>query len=42
MTPEQIVLVKTTWQKVLPIGDTAAEMFCANLFCLRRGAHHDR
>jgi hemoglobin-like flavoprotein len=34
MTPQQILLVQTTWQKVLPIGDTAAEMFYAKLFAM--------
>jgi hemoglobin-like flavoprotein len=34
MTPDQIVLVKTTWQKVLPIRDTAAELFYTKLFTL--------
>ena len=34
MTPQQIVLVKTSWQKVLPIRDTAAELFYTKLFAL--------
>jgi len=32
MTPQQINLVKTTWQKVLPISDTAADLFYGKLF----------
>ena len=32
MTPEQIRLVKGSWQKVLPIGDTAADIFYNKLF----------
>src|SRR4051794_28269552 len=32
MTPEQIRLVKGSWQKVLPIGDTAAHIFYNKLF----------
>lgn len=32
MTPEQITLVKTTWQQVLPIQETAAELFYRRLF----------
>ena len=32
MTPEQITLVKTTWQQVLPIQDTAAGLFYGHLF----------
>ena len=34
MTPQQIEQVKTSWQKVLPIRDTAAEMFYSRLFAL--------
>ena len=34
MTPQQIEQVKTSWQKVLPIRHTAAEMFYAKLFAL--------
>lgn len=34
MTPKQIELVQSTWKKVLPIADTAAEMFYARLFAL--------
>lgn len=34
MTPQQIELVQVTWNKVLPIADTAAEMFYAKLFSL--------
>jgi len=32
MTPEQITLIKTSWEKVLPISGTAAELFYAKLF----------
>ena len=32
MTPEQITLIKTSWEKVLPISETAAELFYAKLF----------
>lgn len=32
MTPQQISLVKTSWQKVLPISDKAAELFYGKLF----------
>jgi hemoglobin-like flavoprotein len=32
MTPEQITLVKTTWAKVVPIKDKAAELFYGKLF----------
>ena len=32
MTPEQAVLVKTSWEKVLPISDKAAELFYGKLF----------
>lgn len=34
MTPQQTVLVKSSWQKVLPIRDTAAELFYTKLFAL--------
>ena len=34
MTPEQIKLVKSSWAKVLPIADTAAELFYGKLFNL--------
>ena len=34
MTPEQIELVKNSWAKVLPIADTAAELFYGKLFNL--------
>ena len=34
MTPQQIMLVKRTWQKVLPIRDTAAELFYGRLFAV--------
>jgi hemoglobin-like flavoprotein len=34
MTPEQITLVQSTWRKVLPISDTAAEIFYTKLFTL--------
>jgi len=32
MTPEQITLIKTSWEKVLPISETAAELFYGKLF----------
>ena len=32
MTPEQITLVKSSWQQVLPIKDTAADLFYTRLF----------
>lgn len=32
MTPEQIILVKTSWEKVKPISDKAAELFYGKLF----------
>lgn len=32
ITPEQIVLVKATWAKVVPIADTAARLFYDRLF----------
>jgi hemoglobin-like flavoprotein len=32
MTPEKIVLVRSSWQQVLPIADTAAQLFYGQLF----------
>ena len=32
MTPEQIKLVKDSWAKVVPISETAAELFYGKLF----------
>ena len=32
MTPRQIGLIGVTWEKVLPIADTAAEIFYGKLF----------
>lgn len=32
MTPEKITLVKSSWQQVLPIKDTAAQLFYGQLF----------
>ena len=32
MTPEKIALVKNSWQQVLPIKDTAAQLFYGQLF----------
>jgi hemoglobin-like flavoprotein len=32
MTPEHILIVQSTWIKVLPIKDTAAQLFCERLF----------
>lgn len=34
MTPKQIELVQSTWKMVVPIADTAAELFYAKLFSL--------
>ncbi|MBX9811820.1 MAG: hemin receptor [Burkholderiales bacterium] len=34
MTPQQIMLVKDSWKKVMPISDTAAELFYGKLFAL--------
>lgn len=32
MTPEQITLVKSSWEMVMPIADKAAELFYGKLF----------
>ena len=32
MTPEQIALVKSSWERVIPISATAAELFYGKLF----------
>jgi hemoglobin-like flavoprotein len=32
MTPEKITLVRSSWQQVLPIKDTAAQLFYGQLF----------
>lgn len=32
MTPEQVALVQSTWQKVVPIAGTAADLFYGRLF----------
>lgn len=32
MTPQQVLLVQTSWQKVVPIKEKAAELFYAKLF----------
>lgn len=32
MTPEQITLIQSSWAKVVPIKDTAAELFYGKLF----------
>lgn len=37
MTPEQIHLVQRSWRAVLPVGDTAAELFYGKLFSLDPG-----
>lgn len=37
MTPEQTVLVKTSWAKVIPIKEQAAALFYAKLFELDPG-----
>lgn len=34
MTPEQVFLVQKSWRQVLPIADTAAELFYSKLFAL--------
>ena len=34
MTPKQIELVQSTWRMVVPIADTAAELFYTKLFSL--------
>jgi hemoglobin-like flavoprotein len=34
MTPKQIELVQGSWKKVLPIADTAADLFYGKLFSL--------
>jgi len=34
VAPEQIELVQRTWRAVLPVGDTAAELFYGKLFSL--------
>jgi hemoglobin-like flavoprotein len=34
MTPEKIALVRSSWQQVLPIRDTAAQLFYGRLFDL--------
>lgn len=32
MTPQQVLLVQTSWEKVVPIADTAADLFYGKLF----------
>jgi len=32
MTPQQVAMVQTSWQKVVPIKDKAAELFYGKLF----------
>jgi len=39
MTPEKIALVRGSWQQVLPIKDTAAELFYGQLFRLDPSLH---
>ena len=34
MTPQQITLIQESWRTVLPISDTAAELFYSRLFAL--------
>jgi hemoglobin-like flavoprotein len=34
MTPQQVDLVQRSWRSVLPVGDTAAELFYGKLFSL--------
>lgn len=38
MTPNQITLVRETWDKVAPIADTAAQIFYEKLFEIDPGA----
>ena len=38
MTPAQIALVRSTWEQVLPIADTAAELFYGRVFELEPAA----
>lgn len=40
MTPEQKSLVKSSWAKVVPIADTAAELFYARLFEIDPATKH--
>ena len=37
MSPEQVELVQTTWHSLMPIKDTAAELFYGKLFSLDPG-----
>ena len=37
MTPEQVALVQSTWQKVVPIAGTAADLFYDKVFELAPG-----
>ena len=34
VTPQQVALIQESWRKVLPISDTAAELFYSRLFTL--------
>lgn len=34
MTPDQVDLLQRSWRSVLPVGDTAAELFYGKLFSL--------
>lgn len=40
MTPQQITLVQTSWQQVVPIADTAAGLFYGKLFELDPDLKH--
>lgn len=40
LTPKQIELVKSSWQKVLPIADTVSELFYSRLFELDPSVRH--
>ncbi|OIP17744.1 MAG: hemin receptor [Betaproteobacteria bacterium CG2_30_59_46] len=40
MTPEKIALVRSSWQQVLPIKDTAAQLFYGRLFELDPSLRH--
>lgn len=40
MTPEKIALVRSSWQQVLPIKNTAAQLFYGRLFELDPSLRH--
>lgn len=37
MTPEQVTLIKSSWNKIMPISDAAADLFYGKLFELNPG-----